>query len=342
MKKTSIKNWLILLIAQLIFFSILCGVYNLLLNWVGWQISPPFLFKYAVSDTATDVNTLISRTAVTKTEELALLWVRSDLSIPRGAPTSDGRPTFKVDMAATDGVLCFIQSIDGSIFTEVAAIDVSDGQTVLWQGTDIASPVILEAHSGVVYVGGNGNVGAYHIQTGEKIWSRAFLFQRNIDHLRSVDGLVYVKTVGTTQYLLHADTGKKAKLSSKAFNPIYFQNKSMINEVEFGLGPRQIYARNILTNEILWQGDGISNAIVTNDVVYLITGDTQELFLIGLNPQSSQPVMLVAFEPTLSTLYAYTPHRLALDEDRGILYVFLGDSNQLFAFKILDYPVPNQ
>ena len=246
----------------------------------------------------------------------------------------------------TNGVLFYIAPQEHSIYQEVVALDAKDGEIALWR-TDspgLTGPNVIYTTSSTLYVGGSGNgkVAAYDLRTGEKLWSKSYPFQRTVTNLQVVDDLVYVKAVSDFRALLQADTGQdiKAWHSVPGFNMAYFQNMTLTIDTEFNNGPGQVSAKDRQTGRTLWETEAFSNAIVTETAVYLILGP-DELKLVGIEPRSGEIINSVTFEPHTSPDYLNlydVPHRLALDKELSILYVFLRDSRQVFAFKILGYP----
>jgi hypothetical protein len=76
----------------------------------------------------------------------------------------------------------------------------------------------------------------------------------------------------------------------------------------------------------------------TETTLYLITKDRK---LLGLDTRSGQIISSIQFKVIPSTLnnvrYSTGGYYVAVDQDAGLVYAYLGDSQQLFAFKIVDY-----
>ena len=170
---------------------------------------------------------------------------------------------------------------------------------------------------------------------------RNFPSHRSITHLQTVNGLVYVKTVSSGRFLLQADTGEKIGnwISVQGFNDEYFlDDRTFTVDTEFGNYFGMVYATDRQTRDVLWKTNASSNPTATTSVVYFVTSMPSELRLLGVEPRSGKIVNTVTFEPSTQTNFVGT-NQVTIDKDWGILYVFLGASRQLFAFKIVDYPI---
>jgi len=296
----------------------------------------PYLFQSVIyPNDLEEPDPQILRTIVKSDVGLELLWSHSGIRTTKRS---------HIFAAAANGVLFYIAPQEHSIYQEVVALDAKDGETALWRtlGPGTTSPNVLDATSSALFIGGNGKVAAYELRTGEKLWSKSYPFQRTVTNLQVVDDLVYVKAVSDFRALQQADTGQdiKAWNSVPGFSMEYFQNKTLTIDTEFNKGPGQVSAKDRQTGRTLWETEALSNAIVTETAVYLILG-SNELKLVGIEPRRGEIINSVTFEPHTAPDYLKLydiPHRLALDKELGILYVFLRDSRQLFAFKIGGYP----
>jgi glucose dehydrogenase len=104
-----------------------------------------------------------------------------------------------------------------------------------------------------------------------------------------------------------------------------------------GRGSGYIKAIDRETEEILWETEKnvISNVAATKSTAYFLTLDGR---LVGLDARSGEIVTTVEFEPAPFILNGPNANAggyfVAVDEDAKMLYVQLGDSYQLFAFRI--------
>jgi outer membrane protein assembly factor BamB len=246
--------------------------------------------------------------------------------------------------------------------TKPSAIIAFDGTTgnLRWENEPILA-TSLDASSSVVYVGVGNETIAYEAQTGEILWRKRLSGVRNVSHLYVIGNTIYAGT--SPFYLMRADTGEiikrfrlrptkesLAKLEKQLpefdpvppLNPDYFLDNAFTQNVKFRqtLGLDYVRAIERTTDIDLWKkGNVISNVAATEAAVYLLTLQGE---LLGLEPQTGEVLNSVKFEPNpflLSDPEGYgRGYYVAVDEDAGLLYAYLGDSNQLFAFKIVDYP----
>lgn len=318
----------VFLVTQLLLSFVVCIICGLAFNISGNKI---FDLLPLSLDTSNKPEQQPLRTVVNEdNSRLNLLWSQSNV------PGAKNYVFF--EMAATNGVLFYIGSKEQGILKEVKAVDGKDGTTVLWHtsGPGSGSPRVLYATPSAIYIGGVGAVAAYDILTGGQFWSKSFPFQRNIIYLQVINDLVYVEATSGSRFLLQADSGEGIvnwKVHPN-FREEYFQDKILTVDTEFSLASGHIDAIDENTGSILWQEDTSSNVVVTQSEVYAVMARNNELKLVGFQPRSGEVDVTIKFEPYISHPYPYPPFHIAVDEQTDMLYVFLGDSNQLFAFKI--------
>lgn len=122
--------------------------------------------------------------------------------------------------------------------------------------------------------------------------------------------------------------------------PIYTDNKIYFR-TERGLEKGEICAVDISTGQLLWRSDlgVISNVVVSDKAVFVLVESGN---LLALNPITGQeiPALRISFENKPFILYSTRTsaggYFLAYDNENHILFVALGDSRQLFAFKLND------
>lgn len=103
----------------------------------------------------------------------------------------------------------------------------------------------------------------------------------------------------------------------------------------------EICAVDISTGQLLWRSDlgVISNVVVSDKAVFVLVESGN---LLALNPITGQeiPALRISFENKPFILYSTRTsaggYFLAYDNENHILFVALGDSRQLFAFKLND------
>jgi outer membrane protein assembly factor BamB len=225
----------------------------------------------------------------------------------------------------------------------VFAIDASDGETQLWQdrGPSLNGQGILYATSKALYVGtlGRAYLTAYDLRTGKRLWSQRLIpAERGVDSIYVVNDKIYVSATNV-QFILQADTGKilgtfdLEKPLPSDFKLEYLYDPIITENVSFVWDPGLTTVRAIdrQTDHDLWEiNNSASNPAATESAVYLLT---TEGALLSLDLQSGEVLASVQFDKP-SAGY------VAVDQDFGLLYVYLYDNDQLFAFKIVDY-MPN-
>jgi len=170
--------------------------------------------------------------------------------------------------------------------------------------------------------------------------------------------LIYA-TAENTSYLIRADTGEiiesqltpdalrklEPRLSTftspASISPDYFEMKVLSEDTVLmpngSVRDRQI--GDVLWNKHNTSSSSVSNIDTTETTAYALTSDGQ---LVGYDLRTGEVVTLVQFDPR--SFPSNDPERyaisysVAVDKNLGLIYAYLGDSKQLFAFKIVDYP----
>jgi outer membrane protein assembly factor BamB len=249
-------------------------------------------------------------------------------------------------LAATSGRVFFVGSLAQNEPGGLIALDGESGKE-LWQAPEADT---VDVSPDMVYVDYRDSVVAYTL-TGEKLW-RTRLRVNNIATIDAVDGKLYVGAYGA--HLLDAVTGEL--LATSSLNDIFVGNfapglfYSLANTPAFT--EHRVFTRdgNSLvgaaialdrqSGDILWQSadNVISNVGATESLAFVITHEDE---LRILDAATGKLLETIQIEPSIKfyELAAETnvQHRgyfLAADEANRMLYVLLGDSNQLFAFRI--------
>ncbi len=239
----------------------------------------------------------------------------------------------------------------------ILALDGANGE-VLWQAEKGHSIDTLYATSSALYVGagGTGRAMAYALDTGQILWSVPLPGARSFYRLRVVDNLMYIVAYNGS-FLLRADTGEVIHKPTKNLTTTTLQE--LEPQLRAFTSPDSVsldYFRELVNGAIilmpngvvkdrqtgtklwhLWetQPDVVSNLAATKTTLYLFTQEGQ---LVGRDVRSGELVTWVQFElETWSTSDPSSGRYVAVDEEAGLLYVYLGNSQQLFAFKIIDY-----
>ena len=259
-----------------------------------------------------------------------------------------------VKLIATTGKVIFIGSNEQDRYPHVIALDEANGSEV-WEYGD-RNPVALAAANKNIYVGEVGSVTALNSESGNVLWSTPLPFSKSVTKLVIQDGVIYVDAVGADYYLLGIETGAVLQTINYTVNnnlnsnlPIWsdhlmnlvLSENTMYFQKQTGLYPNgdvvEITAMDKLKNKI-WSASvpAISRMSVSSSGVYILTLDG---VLMRLNLSDSLSNDLVKFTPPPSlsgTLengdvvgYGYY-----VTVDEQMLYVYLGDSAQLFAYRL--------
>lgn len=299
----------------------------------------------ALSDKAWK-ETLVSYRVVESNGVLENIWSRSSLFV------NENRGVCLPFIVAGQEKVFVIGEFDQAEDDTVLALNASDG-TQAWRYDNWYGFTGLFLTSTTLYSGSSGNatLTAYDLDTGHIFWSRSMLpWSRYIRCFRVSNDLIYVET-NTARYLIDANSGKVLQtfdqvLSSQALEELATQ---------FGLPPEQIQqeyfekavfdgdviikdgeAIDRQTGDLLWKIDGvISNVAAMNSVVYLLTKDRK---LLGLKSRTGEVTASVQFEPIPTTVRNHgfdQAFYVAVDAEAGMVYTFLGDGAELFAFKVV-------
>jgi len=272
------------------------------------------------------------------------LWSLSNIFISQDSDTK---------LIATTGKVIFIGSNQSDGYPRVIALDEISGREV-WEYKD-QNAVVLEAANKNVYVGEVGSVTALNSESGNVLWSTA-LRSRSITKLVIQDGVIYVDAVGADYYLLDMETGAVLQSISYTINnnmnsnlPVWsdhqmnleLSDNAMYFQKQTGLYPNgdavEITAMDKLKNQ-LWSTTipAVSRISVNSSGGYILTLDG---ILMRLNSSEGLSKSLLEFTPPpnlTSTLengdvvgYGYY---VAVDEQ--MLYIYFGDSAQLFAYQL--------
>jgi len=220
----------------------------------------------------------------------------------------------------------------------VRAYDVNTGQ-LLWKTIPegIRNVSRLYVFDNIIHVNGNNDTfSLLQADTGEEIWGSSYDFGNDI-YLRTDQ--VTFRRLGTS--LLAMDTKSQAIMWEANINRLYYQGPFFTDDTIFirtardGLG--RVYAIDRHNGEVLWYTEkniASNNIAVTNNVVYLLT---EQGSLLGLDARNGDIIASVEFQPKpflLRDSIGHVGYYVAVDEAAALLYAILGDSRQLFAFKI--------
>jgi outer membrane protein assembly factor BamB len=271
------------------------------------------------------------------------LWVRTDYFIDSN---NDAQ------MVALKNKLFFIGSAPDKELRRLIAVDSSTGD-ILWQYGG-ATVRVLTASDNKLFVGelGGGRVVALNADTGAVEWSTNGRIG-NVTSLLIRKNVLYVDTINE-YYLLDADTGNLLKTIpytlGKAPNPeipiwsnhrmnlqfvgnvTYFQRQTV-----FPIQMGEIIASDEVSGKQLWDSGSFyaASRIAESPLgVFVLDSDGMLLRFDPINGRKDQ-VIQFSPEPNLNNndgwFYGY---HIAIDSDNHLLFVYFGDSGQLFAYNV--------
>ncbi len=263
------------------------------------------------------------------TSHLELLWVQTVF-------TDNGYS--RRQLAATEGNVFFIGSLSQRGASGLVALDGETGHK-RWRVSDSET---VDVGPEMVYVNYRNSIVAYSL-TGEKVWQTRLFRARHISYFNAVDGKLYVDTGG--YYILDALTGELLD-NPTYLNPemaIYYGNTAVFMGQHVFRGGENIHeslavAINRQTRDILWRTENnvISNVAATESLAFVITYEDE---LLIMDAKTGKLLERIQIEPSINFFVRETQpytrvYQLAVDQATQTLYVLLGDSNQLFAFRI--------
>ncbi len=267
-------------------------------------------------------------------------------------------------MAAAKGKVFIVGRFDRPGNTAVLAFDGASG-ALLWRSNRSDGDAGLFATSSALYTGsyGVGRIVAHDLDTGQILWSSRMPRARYIKRFRVIDNLIYVLS-SSGHHFVRADTGKILQTftgpptaaileevatelvltSTTQIKPEYFEEAVFAEDVMIIQSGGDVWAVDHQTRDIVWETEEtvISNVAATGSAIYLLTIDRK---LLGFDPRNGEVMASVQFEPSsfefgsTSAVNAFaTAYYVAVDADAGLLYAFLGNGAQMFAFRIVDTP----
>jgi outer membrane protein assembly factor BamB len=283
-----------------------------------------------------------------RTTHRIILEENSPLELLWSQEVFTGNGVFQKKLAATDGLVFFIGSLSQSDRGGLIALDGESGK-MLWQVEDAHS---LDATPAGVFVEYTSYVHAYNPHTGYELWSKRLPGARNVAYLYFIKDELYINTTGSyVYYRLDAQTGEVLERSLgnsifADFDPWIFSHLPAINEntiyfwkVDAVSTPASsILAVSRDSDQVLWKSEDnvISNVAATATRVYFVTYDDELQILDG---STGDLIVALQIEPSINFFDREIDsqrdgYQLAVDPDEQLLYLILGDSNQMFAFRI--------
>jgi len=271
------------------------------------------------------------------------LWVHTDYFIDSSSHTQ---------IVALGNKLFIIGSASDKELPRLIALDVYTGN-IIWQYGD-ANVNVLAISETILFVGQVGQVVALNPDNGTGVWSTSLPFSRSVTKLLVRDNMLYVDTVGGNHVILDAETGNilqeiaytvdnapnndipvwSDKNMNLEFvgNIMYFQKQTGYPDYK-----GEIIAMDEVSGSQIWSSGPLSAAT-------RIAASPLGIFVLGLDgkllrfsPTDGAKDQVIQFEPAPilrnedGWVYGY---HVAVDSDNQLLFVYLGDSAQLFAFQL--------
>ena len=324
-----------------------------------------FLFLWSLSGCADKFGSAIPEAQTSHTihllNHIELIWTLDNVY----AIQSDFEPA----ISAADNLVCVLGDLSFPPKNVVSCIDAMSGNPVWQKSTGAPAGIIVLPEAVIVSYDGIKGIEKYGTN-GDLIWSfsvtgvlytyvyddqlQLFMHPERFQALRLDTGSVleelknqkviysttterFVKDVNLearstdlSQLLWSVERGNKIRLAplfTKDF--VFFRTGNTMGTV---------FAVNQSTGHILWQTDSniISNIVYISkdDKVVLLTIDGRLLFI---NAQTGEQETRADFSNPpfiLNGEQVVGGYELAYDESSGSVYLLLGDSRQLFAFKV--------
>lgn len=273
-----------------------------------------------------------------------LLWSRQNIFIEISASIGLATSTDKVFIAG---------STDVNQTSILNALDIFTGEPVWKSETRALLPIMADKNG--VYVEGGGigdSVTKYNPDTGEVLWSKGFWDSGGVMHMLIYEDQLHVYLSPDKHKVLKTSDGKRI-LSLFSKNPPFFDSRECGTAYQTPVyADDTIYFRknesylkgkicaiDISTGKLKWKSDlnVISNVVVSEHAVFVLVESGE---LLALDPSTGQKMAAlgVSFDNqpfvTYNTDTTSGSFFLAYNVENDILIAYLGDSRQLFAFKV--------
>lgn len=268
--------------------------------------------------------------SIEPTEEESVLA----LSALDGTPLWHSTPGIRTALYATSSALYVGYGGSGLI----TAYDLHTGQ-ILWSehASGARDASYLYVFDQIIHLNSSNHL--FHLMkadTGEIIQTLKYVDGHDI--FISTDEITFIQqpTEASLQ-AIETQSGKliwEANVQQEYIRPPVFTEEIIFIRTGRGLG--SVYAINRQTGNILWHTERnvVSNVAATKSTVFLLTLDGK---LLGFD-QQGKLITSVRFNPGPFILNGPDAqvggYYVAIDRDAQMLFVFLGDSNQLFAFRL--------
>jgi outer membrane protein assembly factor BamB len=258
-----------------------------------------------------------------------------------------------IRMAALGNKLFTIGSASDKELPRLIALDARTGD-IIWQYGD-ANVSVLTVSANQLFIGelGGGRVTALNPDTGAIEWSTNGRIG-NVTNVLVRENILYVDTVGGGYFLFDADTGNILQTIpytvGEAPNPdipIWSDHNMNLQFVgnmgffqyptDFPMYKGEITATDEISGNQIWTSGSFYAAtrLAASPLGIFVLDSDGKLLSFGLTDGEMNQVIQFEPAPTLRNedgdTYGYY---VAVDSDNQLLFLYLGDSAQLFAFHI--------
>jgi outer membrane protein assembly factor BamB len=269
------------------------------------------------------------------------LWVRTNYYM---------YPSDDIQMVALGNKVFTIGSSSDQEEPRLIALDAHTGD-IIWQYGD-AKVSVLTTSENKLFVGelGGGRIIALNPDTGAIEWSTIHI--GNVTNVLVRENILYVDTVSENYFLFDVNTGNILKtilyIVDGAPNdeiPIWSDKKKRLQFVgnvmyfqfptDFPVDKGEITATDEVSGDQIWSSGPLyaTDQIATSPLGVFVLDSDGKLLRFGATDGESDQVIQFKPAPTLRNGYAFG-YYVAVDSDNQLLFVYLGDSAQLFAFRL--------
>ena len=234
-------------------------------------------------------------------------------------------------ITALDNKLIVMGSDDLSQRSSIMAFE-GDSGDVIWRVP--YDGISISSTASKVIVGGAGQVMALDGETGSVLWNT--FVRSNVTRIIPRDDRLYIFGAATNRYyILEANRGNILDKLEGTYT--IDQEPSLGNIAYLRDGNGGVFAVNKLNGQEVWRNEAnaISNLAVTPSFVYALSQDGNVLRLDSQTGyKESLPIFTSAPFILSSEQTVEFPFYVTVDTHTNILFVYLGDSAQLFAFQL--------
>jgi len=260
------------------------------------------------------------------TASIAEIWTLSDIYIGSGLQPQILIVNNKVIVLGSDNI--------SQKESNILAFDARTGQMAWRVAYD---GIVITQHGSKIIVGGIGKIMALDSDNGESIWERSL--QSNVNRIVVKDNLLYAFGASSSHYYeIDADNGEVLKRLEGTTDSI-FQEVALENLIFRKTGKGEVVVVSQVNNEELWRYNANVISNLTADSPSFIYALNRDGDLLKFDYHTSSVKNLLKFSPA-PLLYSNEvggfeySYYLARDQRASLLFVYLGDSAQLFAFHI--------